>query len=79
VCTEDAKATTRLPISTKLILKERVKGRVADVELLRPSNNLPDASAIENTSKMNDLRRIFAIAPMMEWTDWAEKQSIIST
>jgi hypothetical protein len=27
----------------------------------------------------NMLERVFAIAPMMEWTDRAEKQSVAST
>jgi len=34
---------------------------------------------IRNAQSPAPLSRRFAIAPMMEWTDRAEKQSVIST
>jgi tRNA-dihydrouridine synthase A len=60
---------TRLPISTKLVLEERVPGSNADVELLGRPYNLLDAPASQNSNEMNHFSRKFSIAPMMEWTD----------
>jgi hypothetical protein len=37
-----------------------------------------DAS-FKRMKKNNKLARVFAIAPMMEWADRAEKQNVIST
>jgi hypothetical protein len=45
---------------------------VAPINLLAPS-------ASEKPNEMNRLTRKFAIAPMMEWTDRAQKRSVIST
>jgi hypothetical protein len=46
---------------------------------LRTSNHELQRTAMSDRTVKSDRAYRFAVAPMMEWTDKAEKQSVIST
>src|SRR5260370_6058514 len=58
-----------LPICASMALVERPHGRNARARFASCLQYCMDRLSMRNSDKMNELTRIFAIAPMMEWTD----------